>query len=165
MPPADWTTGLACSSRSFSALGDQRAEILPVQRPPARAVGGRCMMRLTRLLMFPIYFLSASWISSPTPRCLPKCPENLLGNLGRIRAFNRPVNLVEIFERPKILPRRPSGLLPQQIQNSTAVGLELQDAAAKTALKNTGRGFKPGSMSPRSANLAPISRWLGRGSA
>ena len=31
MPPADSTTGLACCLRSFSALGDQRAEILPVQ--------------------------------------------------------------------------------------------------------------------------------------
>src|SRR6202008_1975609 len=47
MPPVDSTTGSVCCPRSFSALRDQRAEILPVQRPPARAVGGRCMMRLT----------------------------------------------------------------------------------------------------------------------
>ena len=39
MPPADSTAGLACCLRSFSALGDQRAEILPVQRPPTLAVG------------------------------------------------------------------------------------------------------------------------------
>jgi hypothetical protein len=58
MPPVDSTTGSVCCPRSFSALGDQRAEILPVQRPPARAVGGRCMMRLTRLLRFPFFPLS-----------------------------------------------------------------------------------------------------------
>ena len=58
MPPADSTTGLACCPRSFSALGDQRAEILPVQRPPTLAVGERCMMRLTRILMFPFFSLS-----------------------------------------------------------------------------------------------------------
>jgi hypothetical protein len=74
MPPADSTTGLACCPRSFSALGDQRAEILPVQRPPTLAVGARCMMRLTRILIFP-FFLSASWISCPKSRCLPKCPD------------------------------------------------------------------------------------------
>ncbi len=34
------------------------AEILPVQRPPALAVGGRCMTRLTRILMFPFFSLS-----------------------------------------------------------------------------------------------------------
>jgi hypothetical protein len=64
MPPADSTTGLACCLRSFSALGDQRAEILPVQGPPTLAVGERYMMRLTRILIFP-FFLSASWISCP----------------------------------------------------------------------------------------------------
>jgi hypothetical protein len=64
MPPADSTTGLVCYPRSFSALGYQRAEILPVQRPPTLAVGTRCMMRLTRILIFR-FFLSASWI-----RCL-----------------------------------------------------------------------------------------------
>jgi hypothetical protein len=58
MPPVDSTTGSVCCPRSFSALGDQRAEILPVQRPPALAVGGRCMMRLTRILMFPFFSLS-----------------------------------------------------------------------------------------------------------
>ena len=57
MPPVDSTTGSVCCPRSFSALGDQRAEILPVQRPPA-AVGGRCMMLLTRILMFPFFSLS-----------------------------------------------------------------------------------------------------------
>ena len=49
---------LAQRSRSFSALGDQRAEILPVQRPPTLVVGVRCMMRLTRILIFPFYPLS-----------------------------------------------------------------------------------------------------------
>ena len=39
MPPDDSTTGLDCCLWSFSALGDQRAEILPVQRPPTLAVG------------------------------------------------------------------------------------------------------------------------------
>jgi hypothetical protein len=45
IPPADSTTCLAWCPRSFSAPEEQRAEILPVQRPPALAVGGRCMMR------------------------------------------------------------------------------------------------------------------------
>jgi hypothetical protein len=58
MPPVDSTTGSVCCPQSFSALGDQRAEILPVQRPPALAVGGRCMMLLTRILMFPFFSLS-----------------------------------------------------------------------------------------------------------
>ena len=55
MPPADSTTGLVCYPRSFSALGDQRAEILPVQRPPALAVGARYMLRLAQILIFPFF--------------------------------------------------------------------------------------------------------------
>jgi hypothetical protein len=58
MPSADSTTGLACCLRSFSALGDQRAEILPVQRPPTLAVGEHYMMRLARILIFPFFSLS-----------------------------------------------------------------------------------------------------------
>ena len=58
MPPVYSTTGSACCSRSLSALGDQRAEILPVQRPPVLSAGGRCTMRLTRILMFPFFPLS-----------------------------------------------------------------------------------------------------------
>jgi hypothetical protein len=42
-------------ARGFSAPGDQRAEILPVRRPRTLAVGVRCMMRLTRILIFPIF--------------------------------------------------------------------------------------------------------------
>ena len=129
MPPADYSAGSACCPRNFSALADQRAEVLPVQRPLALAVGGRCMMRLTRLLMFPFFSLS---IMDQLPlhrgafqNAQRTCLETWVGYVP----FNRPVNLVEIFERPKILPRRPAGLLPQQIQNSAAVGLELQDAA------------------------------------
>jgi hypothetical protein len=64
MPPADSTTGLACCLWSFSAVGDQRAEILPVQLSPTLAVGGHYMMRLARILIFP-FFLSALWISRP----------------------------------------------------------------------------------------------------
>jgi hypothetical protein len=45
MPPVDSTTGLVCFLRSFSAPEDQRAEILPVQRPPALADGGRYFAR------------------------------------------------------------------------------------------------------------------------
>jgi hypothetical protein len=59
MPPADSTTGLVCYPRSFSALGDQRAEILPVQRPPTLVVGAHGMMRLTRILMFPCFLLAS----------------------------------------------------------------------------------------------------------
>ena len=55
MPPARSTTGLACWPRRFSAPGDQRGEIPPVQRPPHLAVGVRCMMRLTRMLIFPFF--------------------------------------------------------------------------------------------------------------
>jgi hypothetical protein len=58
MPPVDSTTGSVCFPRSFSALEDQRAEILPVQRPPVLSAGGRCTMRLTRILMFPFFSLS-----------------------------------------------------------------------------------------------------------
>src|SRR5258705_10271165 len=57
MPPVDSTTGSVCCLWSFSAPEDQRAEI-PVQRPPALAVGRRCMTRLTRILMFPFFPLS-----------------------------------------------------------------------------------------------------------
>ena len=39
-------------------LQNQTAEILSVRRPPALAVGGRCMMRLMRILMFPFFSLS-----------------------------------------------------------------------------------------------------------
>ena len=66
MLPADSTTGPAWCLWSFSALGDKRAEILPVERPRALAVGGRCMMRLPRILMFPCfssYILSRSSIN------------------------------------------------------------------------------------------------------
>jgi hypothetical protein len=94
MPPADSTTGLACCPRSFSALADQKAEILPVQRPPTLAVAERYMMRLTRILMFP-FFSQHHGSAAPKLRCLPKCPENFLGNFRRrIHALNRPFNLV-----------------------------------------------------------------------
>ena len=98
MPPADSTIGLVCYPRSFSALRDQRAEILPVQRPPALAVGGRCMTRLTRILMFPFFFSRHHGSAPPTSRCLPKCPENFLGNLSwRIYVPTRPAHLVYIY--------------------------------------------------------------------
>jgi hypothetical protein len=58
MPPVDSTTGSVCFPRSFSALADQRAGILPVQRRPTLAVGRRCMLRLTRISMFPFFSLS-----------------------------------------------------------------------------------------------------------
>ena len=54
----------AVTAIGIITLQDQKAEILSVRRPPALAVGGRCMMRLMQILMFP-FFLSASWISSP----------------------------------------------------------------------------------------------------
>jgi hypothetical protein len=79
MPPADSTTGLACCLRSFSALGDQRAEILPVQRPPTLAVGERYMMRLTRILRFPFFPLSIMDQPPLNRGYLPKCPEKFRG--------------------------------------------------------------------------------------
>jgi hypothetical protein len=98
MPPFDSTTGSVCCPRSFSALGDQRAEILPVQRPPALAGGGRYMMRLTRILMFPFFSLS---IMNQLPLhrgAFQNAERTFLGNFHwRINALNRPVNLVPIF--------------------------------------------------------------------
>ena len=96
MPPADSTAGLACCLRSFSALGDQRAEILPVQRPPTLAVGERCMRQLTRIIIFPLFPLSIMDQRAAKSGCLfPKCPENFLGNLSwRIYVPTRLVHLV-----------------------------------------------------------------------
>jgi hypothetical protein len=34
------------------------AEFLPIQPPPVLSAGGRCTMRLTRILMFPFFPLS-----------------------------------------------------------------------------------------------------------
>src|SRR5258707_15819629 len=111
MPPVDSTTSSVCCPRSFSALGDQRAEILPVQRPPALAVGGRCMMRLTRILMFPFFSLSIMDQLPLHRGAFQNAQRTFLGNFNsgrRIRAFNRPVNLVEIFEKQKFCHEEPS---------------------------------------------------------
>jgi hypothetical protein len=83
IPPVDSTTGSVCFPRSYSALEDQRAEILPVQRPLVLSAGGRCTMRLTRILMFPFFPLSILEQLPLHPRCLPKCPENFPGKLGK----------------------------------------------------------------------------------
>jgi len=58
MPPVDYSTGSACCPRNYSALGDQRAEILPVQGPHTLPVSARRMMRLARILIFPFFSLS-----------------------------------------------------------------------------------------------------------
>ena len=58
MPPVDYSTGSACCPRNYSALGDQRAEILPVLRPRTLSVSARRMLRLTRILIFPFFSLS-----------------------------------------------------------------------------------------------------------
>src|SRR5262249_50636950 len=78
MPPVDSTTGSGCCPRSFSALGDQGAEVLPVQRPRALAVSVRHMMRLRRKLKFPFSFSQhhgsvTLYIEAPStmPRKLP----------------------------------------------------------------------------------------------
>jgi hypothetical protein len=95
MPPADLTTGSACCSGRFSALEDQRAEILPVQRPPTLVVGARCMMQLMQISMFPFLFPLSILDQLPLSRRLPKCPENFFGNVSfRIHALDWPVNLV-----------------------------------------------------------------------
>ena len=80
MPPVDSTTGWVCCPRSFSALGDQRAEILPVQRPPALAVGGRLYDAINANINVSIFFSQHHGSAPLTSRCLPKCPENFLGN-------------------------------------------------------------------------------------
>ena len=66
MPPADYSVGSACYLRNFSALGDQRAEILPVQRPRTVSLSARRMMRLTRILIFPYFSLSITDQLPPT---------------------------------------------------------------------------------------------------
>ena len=66
MPPADYSAGSACYLRNFSALGDQRAEILPVQRPRTLSLSARRMMRLTRILIFPYFSLSITDQLPPT---------------------------------------------------------------------------------------------------
>src|SRR6516162_10462355 len=58
MPPVDYSTGSACCPRSYSALGGQRAELLPVQGPHTLPVSARRMMRLARILIFPFFSLS-----------------------------------------------------------------------------------------------------------
>ena len=57
----------------FSALGDQRAEVLPVQRPLALAVGGLCMMRLRRILVFP-FFSTAQFMFTKSPKMACSAP-------------------------------------------------------------------------------------------
>src|SRR6516165_627065 len=113
MPPVDSTTGSVCFQWNFSALEDQRAEIFPVQRPPVLSAGERCMMRLTRILMFPFFPLSIldqlplHEVPSKMPRELSW--KTLLG--VRIHVLNRPVNLVGIL-RNKILPQRRLEVVP-----------------------------------------------------
>jgi len=94
MPLADSTTGLACYPLSFSALGDQRAEILPVPRPPALAVGGRCMMRLrfrtSEFLSFRV--LAAAAIIPTLPSSLAglsshRCGQILVRFIDRLVTF------------------------------------------------------------------------------
>jgi hypothetical protein len=93
MPPADYSTGSACCPWSFSAPGDQRAEIPPVPSPRTLVVSARRMMRLTRILIFP-FFLSASWISSALHRrAFHNAQKNSPGNVNTVHAVNRPVNL------------------------------------------------------------------------
>ena len=82
MPPVDSTTGSICFPRNFPAPADQRAGILPVQRRPTLAVGRRCMMRLTRISVFPFFSLSITDWFPLHPRCLPQCPEKFLGSWG-----------------------------------------------------------------------------------
>jgi hypothetical protein len=131
MPPADYSTCLVCCPRSFSVIGDQRAET-PVQRPLAVAVGGRCMMRLTRILMFPFFFSQHHGSAAPTSRCLPKCPENLLGNSSRIHAFNRPVNLVEILRSKNSATETIRVVAGSEDKTAGRWDLSFKDPAAKT---------------------------------
>src|SRR4029077_12389427 len=100
MPPVDSTTGSVCCPRSFSALGDQRAEILQVQRPPTLAVGAHCTMRLTRILIFPFFSLRIL-DQLPLDRGAFQNAQRTSLEKSKIPAFNRPVNLVEIFEKQK----------------------------------------------------------------
>ena len=78
MPPADYSAGSACYLRKFSALGDQRAEILPVQRPRTLYLSARRMMRLTRILIFPYFSLSITDQLPPTSRGFSAMPRKTL---------------------------------------------------------------------------------------
>jgi hypothetical protein len=65
----------------------------------------------------------------------------------RIHAFNRPVNLVEIFEKPKILPYEDHpACYRQRIQDSAVWDLSPKILRLKRRPKSTGGGFKPGSI-------------------
>jgi hypothetical protein len=76
MPPVDSATDSAGYPRSFSALGDQRAEILPVLRPPVLAVGGRCiMMRLTQIVIIPFFPISILDQLPVNRGSFAKCPD------------------------------------------------------------------------------------------
>ena len=82
MPPADLTTGSACCSGRFSALEDQRAEMLPVQRSPTLVVGApHCMMQLMQISMFPFLVPLSILDQLPQSRRLPKMPRELLWKL------------------------------------------------------------------------------------
>ena len=48
---------MAQPSLGFSALGDQKAEIVLVQGSPSLAVGARYMLRLAQILIFPFFSL------------------------------------------------------------------------------------------------------------
>jgi len=118
MPPVDLTNGLACCPGSFSALEDQRAEILPVRRPPVLSAGGRCTMRLTRILMFPFFSSQHLGSAPPTRGAFQNAQRTFLENLRRIHVINRPVNLVSIL-RNKICQKRRSmaSRLPQRLRS------------------------------------------------
>ena len=79
MPPVYSTTGSACCRESFSALGDQRAEILPVQRPPVLSAGGDAINANINVSIFSSQHLGSAPLHQG---CLPKCPENFPGKLG-----------------------------------------------------------------------------------
>ena len=101
MPPVDSTTGSACFPWNFSALRDRRAGILPVPRPPVLSAGGRCVTRLTRILMFPFFSSQHLGPAPPTPEVPSKMPRELSWKLEQDTLFNRPVNLVSILRNKK----------------------------------------------------------------
>ena len=132
--------------RSFSALGDQRAEMLPVERPPALAVGGRCMMRFNASVSVSIFLLSSIMDQRPLRRgAFRRCPEDYLGNLsGAYTCSDRPVNLQRQCPRSQKLCHgdRPA-CYPAAIHKTVRLWTSGFRVLAKTlALKNAWRAFK-----------------------
>ena len=85
MPPVDSTTGSVCCRESFSALEDQRAEILPVQRPPVLSAGGDAINANINVSIFSSQHLGST---PSTPEVPSKMPRELSWKTGAAYTFS-----------------------------------------------------------------------------